>query len=499
MLSVNEPLESPRIGHQRASSLLVAMDTVWLKRRDGHTIWLISSIMAFSSIARALQNTSRVYLYEQSRCRIQYLDHDPALLSTTGSLSVPEALCKTEEIQSTVASFVGADFFVSALPGIFVLAAYQKLLPVVGFRPLLFLNALATAISLSLYTISFYFQKRWDAYGALAATFIDGIGGGDAVLSTLLYSVIAETCDESNLSISNYYQTAIWNVSKMAGTVIGSALLRSHVWVLNSCSILGFLITAAHYFLLTSQIGVGEEDGTSTEPLLPRPKASAAMQPISEIAFMIIRSSVRETFTVLFSLFRMTHIPKMCLIFFILHANAWKIRELFPQFTSTTLSWDLSTTNQWLALLDLIGWVVLMCLPPLRRYVLSHFYSHTAQDILIIRACVLDELLACFAMGFSIAPVYLIGMCSFAMAHGSMDSLRSFGAQHLGIGETVPQFYTRVAFILSLARLIGPAAWSFAYSLILKSSFLPPGAIFWGAAGLWTFIAVITMTLKAKS
>jgi hypothetical protein len=65
--------------------------------------------MALDGLGCAMTKASQTFLIEQAVCRAYYTEHDPSFVTPDGR--VPEALCKTEELQSRVTLFAaGLDF-----------------------------------------------------------------------------------------------------------------------------------------------------------------------------------------------------------------------------------------------------------------------------------------------------------------------------------------------------------------------------------------------------
>jgi hypothetical protein len=65
--------------------------------------------MALDGLGTAMTRASQTFLIEQSLCRDFYSEHDPDVVGHNGD--VPEAMCKTEALQSQVAVFaVTLDF-----------------------------------------------------------------------------------------------------------------------------------------------------------------------------------------------------------------------------------------------------------------------------------------------------------------------------------------------------------------------------------------------------
>jgi hypothetical protein len=72
----------------------------------------IHFLLAFCEIVLAVP---LIKLFEQSLCFSSYSDHDPSVIKVRGS--IPEALCKTVEIQQDLATIRGWKSLLDIVPG----------------------------------------------------------------------------------------------------------------------------------------------------------------------------------------------------------------------------------------------------------------------------------------------------------------------------------------------------------------------------------------------
>lgn len=84
-------------------------------------VYILGGItMILFEFAEFMMVVPRVRLYESIACSHFYQAHEPSLMGAGGS--VPERLCKNEEVQSEVALLIGNQLFFDAIPGIVMLA-----------------------------------------------------------------------------------------------------------------------------------------------------------------------------------------------------------------------------------------------------------------------------------------------------------------------------------------------------------------------------------------
>ena len=78
-------------------------------------IFLLGAVLTLANLAAIIHKSSRVFLFQQSRCLTYYLIHDPTKVDSR--YRVEEELCKTDEIQSWLSMTDGIDSFLTCLPG----------------------------------------------------------------------------------------------------------------------------------------------------------------------------------------------------------------------------------------------------------------------------------------------------------------------------------------------------------------------------------------------
>ena len=112
---------------------------------------------------------------------------------------------------------------------------------------------------------------------------------------------------------------------------------------------------------------------------------------------------------------------------------------------------------------------------------------NTAQiDLFIVQAALLANMVGMVGFGFSSpALFFILALCIYTAGSGVYDSLTAYGTLTLPPGEKVSEFYVHIGLINTLAALVGAPMWSWIFSVVLRSGFLPLGLPFWVCAALF--------------
>lgn len=141
--------DNPRFGGLSSFALSRRM------AKNDPRVVLITIVLSLGNLAICIHRSSRVYLFQQSRCLQHYLTFDPTVISP--QWEVEESLCKIQEVQSSLSTTEGIDSVLQLLPALVALPTFQKLLPITGLRRLLLINLACVACGISL---SIFFCKR---------------------------------------------------------------------------------------------------------------------------------------------------------------------------------------------------------------------------------------------------------------------------------------------------------------------------------------------------
>lgn len=185
-------------------------------------------------------------------------------------------------------------------------------------------------------------------------------------------------------------------------------------------------------------------------------------------------------------LFRLPNPTFTVIVIFLLNGLAIRIEVLLPQYISLNLHWPLAMVNRILALNSLVSSIVLFSLPTFRKVYLEPQMTTPQIDLFIVQAALLANMLGMVGFGFSSpALFFILSLCVYTAGSGVYDSLTAYGTLTLPPGEKVAEFYVYTGLVNTIAALLGAPLWSWIFSVVLKSEYLPLGLPFWLCAALF--------------
>ena len=305
-------------------------------------------------------------------------------------------------------------------------------------------------------------------------------------------------------------------MANVAGSSIGALLLSNHVYLLNGLSILCYALTACIAATIPSECGRDARATEGSSPLLlasgdsdspfSPPNRQAIASPADSKVYLFLRLPTRTfrlilhqrsfirillhswqaSYRSIFTLFSVPNPTFTVLIVFLINGLAITIETLLPQYTSLVLHWPLATVNRALALKALVSSMMLFALPSLRKWFLEPRMGTLQVDLLITQVSLLTNTIGVIGLAFSApAASFILALCVYTSGIGLADSLTAYGTFTLSPGEKVSEFYMRTGLINTIAAMIGASLWSAAFSLVLRSGFLPLGVPFWMCAALF--------------
>ncbi|KAH6847206.1 hypothetical protein B0I37DRAFT_397483 [Chaetomium sp. MPI-CAGE-AT-0009] len=187
-------------------------------------------LVALVNLAWSLYQLPVSRVVESRLCGQHYAVHDPSVLRPDGS--VPEELCKIDEVQqqlgwiqgATEASWVAGDF-VMTIPLVCLADHY-------GHRFVLYLNLVPRVFLLAWTFAVGYFDRVLPVHAILAAPVLSFLGG-DCVFNSLVYALVSELTDDHVLRATFFgYVNAVSSIfSLQLGPALASATMTALLWL----------------------------------------------------------------------------------------------------------------------------------------------------------------------------------------------------------------------------------------------------------------------------
>ncbi|KAH0598372.1 hypothetical protein MHUMG1_03670 [Metarhizium humberi] len=482
------------------------------------TQWKAMTVMTVDGFGFALAKSAQTFLIEQALCRSFYAISDPAVIRPDGS--VPEDMCKTDDLQSQVAFLSSTLNFTLLIASFLATPVFARLALTVGKRTVLLINAASYMLRMMLFTAVVYFYTFTDVRWVLLLWVLELVGGGMPVREVLLWMYMAESVPEDGLTGAFNVLSAILIGMMSVGTFIGALLLRQQVWLLCSiviciCALVMLLICLLpnHHKSLYP-----EEENISDAEDSPRSSASQASSPATSLlnGEQDGRGASQGPPPLWQTVLRAATVDLLLSIQFVVQAlrNPLTLRVMSIFFTYTLAGTVSGTSQQWasstfhtsLADVDkvtsmeqVVSAIVLFSLPTVsQRLLRPRLRSKQNTDHWVITASLV--FCAFGALVMSLAPsigIYAVGVAVSALGVGLADSLRSFATSALSDTETLESLYMSIRTMQSLAAIVGTPLWGGIFLLILKSDGgLPPGLLFF-ATGI-VFLVSLYSTIPLR-
>ncbi|EFY94863.1 Major facilitator superfamily domain, general substrate transporter [Metarhizium robertsii ARSEF 23] len=482
------------------------------------TQWKAMTVMTVDGFGFALAKSAQTFLIEQALCRSFYAISDPAVIRPDGS--VPEDMCKTDDLQSQVAFLSSTLNFTLLIASFLATPVFARLALTVGKRTVLLINAASYMLRMILFTAVVYFYTFTDVRWVLLLWVLELVGGGMPVREVLLWMYMAESVPEDGLTGAFNVLSAILIGMMSVGTFIGALLLRQHVWLLCSiviciCALVMLLICLLpnHHKSLYP-----EEENISDAEDSPRSSASQASSPATSLlnGEQDGRGASQGPPPLWQTVLRAATVDLLLSIQFVVQAlrNPLTLRVMSIFFTYTLAGTVSGTSQQWasstfhtsLADVDkvtsmeqVVSAIVLFSLPTVsQRLLRPRLRSKQNTDLWVITASLV--FCAFGALVMSLAPsigIYAVGVAVSALGVGLADSLRSFATSALSDTETLESLYMSIRTMQSLAAIVGTPLWGGIFLLILKSDGgLPPGLLFFATGIVFLVSLYSTMPLR---
>ncbi|KID88389.1 Major facilitator superfamily domain, general substrate transporter, partial [Metarhizium majus ARSEF 297] len=482
------------------------------------TQWKAMTVMTVDGFGFALAKSAQTFLIEQALCRSFYAIRDPAVIRPDGS--VPEDMCKTDDLQSQVAFLSSTLNFTLLIASFLATPVFARLALTVGKRTVLLINAASYMLRMILFTAVVYFYTFTDVRWVLLLWVLELVGGGMPVREVLLWMYMAESVPEDGLTGAFNVLSAILIGMMSVGTFIGALLLRQHVWLLCSiviciCALVMLLICLLpnhHKSLYPEEENIpdaedsprssvsqasspatsllnGEQDGRGASqgppPLWQTVLRAATVDLLLSIQFVV--QALRNPLTL-----------RVMSIFFT-YTLAGTVSGTSQQWASSTFHTSLADVDKVTSMEQVVSAVVLFSLPTVsQRLLRPRLRSKQNTDLWVITASLV--FCAFGALVMSLAPsigIYAVGVAVSALGVGLADSLRSFATSALSDTETLESLYMSIRTMQSLAAIVGTPLWGGIFLLILKSDGgLPPGLLFFATGIVFLISLYSTIPLR---
>ncbi|KAH8588375.1 major facilitator superfamily domain-containing protein [Bisporella sp. PMI_857] len=452
-------------------------------RHAPHPLYIrVTTIICISifliEIGDYLMRAPSMRMMEDIICSHYYRSHDPTRYSL--SIPIPEADCKIPPVQAEVAFLRGWDVTLSSLPSILLAVPYGTLADKYGRKVVTILSL--TGVMLNLLWVMFTFSLsevislRWIWLGD--AFFL--IGGGTAVLKSMLYAMVADVVTENQRAAVFFRVNALALASTVIGVPLASHMMKKNyivpMWLGIGFIALGIPCTLWLPETLEKRVTPYPDSDSDTEygedqESLPETRNTSLGH---QILTFLTKTKGKH--------FMLQSPMLMALsLTFIIQSLSGRSTEFLYQLASERFHWKLADASFLIPIGAITNFIVLIvALPLISRHLTKNLkLSSMICDLIISRGSLVVLIFGSLAIAWAPLPrFYILGTIIFSCGAGFSPALRSL-VTSLVHPHQVSRLYAVMAIIDVLGQMV--------YSPILSKGFG------WGAnlGGQWTGMAFI--------
>ncbi|KAG9201214.1 hypothetical protein G6514_005943 [Epicoccum nigrum] len=435
--------------------------------------WVVMVVLAFALIAiidmgAFLAEAPRTRVYEANICIRHYREIDPSVIGADGT--IPEKLCKVDEVQQEMAMIFGWQEMFDAIPSIFLAIPFGVLADKVGRKWIFTASLMGLQLnsawvlgicrwnfspqreSQTMLTVPGYFKDLPLQLTWLSSAFYL-IGGGPIVAAAIGITMISDIAPPEKRTTIFLYLTASVLLAEIVAPLMSARLMEIGDWyplvlalIFQQCGVL-----LAVFFPETLHLRDQSRHNESAKPVQTKPKAHA-FSPRQQIrhfqdAFQFLKSD------------RM-----LALVVFTFMANRLGRQgvTLLVRYASKRYNWEIKQAAYLLSFRAATNLAAVAIFLPLTNHVLLKYVrlpSHWA-DLWIARGSIILTAISFLIIGLAGHPALLIiGLMVYNLGTGYNAAMRSVSIYVVG-GQSSPdigKLMSTIAIVESFGALVaGP-------------------------------------------
>ncbi|KAK8090539.1 MFS general substrate transporter, partial [Apiospora phragmitis] len=303
-------------------------------------------------------------IIERRLCREYYTEHDKSRIGHDGT--VPEELCKVDEVQRGLAWIQGAvdtawivGDFVMTIPLGFMAEKY-------GQRAVLWLNLVPRVWMLVWAVVVGYFEHALPTSAIIAAPILSVLGG-DCVFNSITYTIASGITDDYVLRATYFgWMGSISYVVALGGPALAAVSMTVLIWLPFWICIALLLLAIPAVSLLPDHLGKAGSNHSDTAATLEQaePLISSLAPAVPKTQDSILRAIMKRIRTLRSVI--ASHPRNLTLLFicFFLSSLASSDTKLLPQYISKRYHWSFASAGYLLSGKAVVNFVLLTVVIP---------------------------------------------------------------------------------------------------------------------------------------
>lgn len=453
---------------------------------------LVFALVSIIDVGAFLADPPKTRVFEANICLGYYLEHDASVIGKDGS--IPEKLCKLDEIQQKLAMIFGWQDTFDAIPGVLLAVPLGAMADRVGRKWIFAASLMGLQLNSAWVLLICYFKTLPLQLTWLSSAFFF-IGGGPIVAMAIGITMLSDIVPPEKRTSIFLYLTATVLVSEMLAPILAARLMDHGDWfpLLLALAIQQAGICLAFVFPETLHM----RD-------LPEPKDNAeeviALKPAGN--HFTLKSQI-QNFRTAITFLRSDWTLAMVVFTFLANRLGSQSLSLIVRYASKRYGWEIKKAAYLLSLRAATNLVAITVFIPLTNLVLLKKFRLPAHwaDLYIARGSIILTTVSFFIMGIAAYPALLIiGLLVFNLGTGYNAAMRSISIHVVG-GQSSPdigKLMSTIAIAESVGAMIAGPMLSemFQWGMDLGSAWI--GLPFLASVVFFAAMAMVTFVISFK-
>ncbi|KAF2676239.1 MFS general substrate transporter [Lentithecium fluviatile CBS 122367] len=481
-----------------------------ISRVDWSSIGSLATIISLYIFSNYMLVIPTLRLYEDAVCRDFYQERHS---------DIDEQLCKVPEVQAALATLVGWNLGLHAVPGLLTAVWYGSLADQHGRKPVLLAAMAGEFASWSWILLVCYRRDMFPIRAIWASAAFQFVGGGPRVTVSLLYASIMDSVPTGRRTQFLYLRAAMSHLASLSAPLLASWLMQRSLPLLFELVFVLWVLTFIAMFLFRETLHTKSDfdavpfaQSPSTTPTIGQPclaelnepannrplPASASHQRQHRAAniksyILKLRKGIKDAL----SGFVTTNLL-VCFSIFFLKRLAFTSENFVFQYASKVLQWKLAKTA-WIQSTHSLAAIVTtaLLLPSLNAFLQRRRRTKSfTVDVTVARACLLIAVVGCLWVWRAQSTATMIsGVFILGLAEGLEPTVQGISVSCVHASAT-GRLFTLIAAIDMVAMLFSGPLMGGIFAASQSAGSLWLGLIYVVAAGIFTLLLGGTLLLR---